>query len=277
MDLTDTKQSTTVHAEPSPNSHCTISKRLGDPQYGGALFILPREIRDEVYSLVRKGEGGSYTMRKTHCNHIRTQERNFALLAVSKAISQEFFERWLSDPNGGYRLAVLSSYDPVIRLPPKYTNCMKDLRLDLTNCDPYDLDLADLDTYHSFDAVWGTSTEDWETLDPCDSLVKAALAPFTGAHIERNSLEVDLWYYSPDTMAVVLSSPGFETFKALVGFRSVAFRVGAWPVTPKTLSVMLEGIKKALEPWLGPATEDDDYWTVGLVFHPRDKLVEGVN
>ncbi len=78
-------------------------------------------------------------------------------------------------------------------------------------------------------------------------------------------------------MTVVLSSPGFETFKALVGFRTVTFRVGVWPKTTREISLMLEGIKEVLEPWLGSATEDHGSHTMDLVFHPRDNLVERVN
>ena len=267
MDLTDAKEFTPVHAESPLKPHCTTSKRLGDPQHGGSLFVLPREIRDEIYSLVRKGARDSCPMR-TLRNRIRTPESHFALLAVSKAVGQEFFEQWLSAPNFRFQLLILSEIDPVILLPPKYTKCIKNLHLD--SC-PMDTDP------HSFDAVWGISTECLETLGACDSLVKAALAPFMGAHSERNSLDVDLWYYNPDRMAVVLSSPGFEAFKALVGFRTVTFRVGARSKATREIPLILEGIKKVLEPSLGPATEAHEYCTIRIAFRPRDSLVERVN
>lgn len=55
MALTDTKKSEILHLKSLPESHSTTTTCLtasGDPAHGGALFILPREIRDEIYRLM---------------------------------------------------------------------------------------------------------------------------------------------------------------------------------------------------------------------------------
>ncbi len=168
MDLTDAKEFTPVHTESPLKPHCTTSKRLatskrlGDPQHGGVLFILPREIRDEIYSLVREGKSGGCVMSNAYATRIKTLESHFALLAVSKAIGQEFLERWLSGPNCRFHLLQFSDIDPVIPLPPKYTNCMKDLHLDLCHM---------VSCRHSFETIWGISTEFLTRLDPSESYV----------------------------------------------------------------------------------------------------------
>lgn len=79
---------------------------MGDPQHGGALFILPRAVRDEIYRSVVKrcyiipicqgkictaqiiADDNKFGMRKG---------REFALFRVSKAISHEASEIWSSE------------------------------------------------------------------------------------------------------------------------------------------------------------------------------------
>lgn len=85
---------------------------------------------------------------------------------------------------------------------------------------------------------------------PHENVCKTTIAPFTDAHIERKSLKVDLKHYHPDLMTAVLSSPTFETFKAKVGFRTVAFRVVARSKMETHISRMFDSMRKVLEPTL---------------------------
>ena len=61
---------------------------LGDPKHGGALFILSREVRDEIYRLVVKKR---YVIHITRWNDSIPSrgKHNFAILQVSKAINHE--------------------------------------------------------------------------------------------------------------------------------------------------------------------------------------------
>lgn len=91
----------------------TADIKLGDPSHGGALFLLPREIRDEIYRLLVKGR---YLAHKPlnkcgRCNEedsdsewsdcesevIENDEPDFSILQVSKTLSDEAKETLYAD------------------------------------------------------------------------------------------------------------------------------------------------------------------------------------
>ena len=71
-------------------SSTTSYSTLGDPSYGGALFTLPREVRDEIYRLVVRKRYIIYITRPGSDDPLpSTGKHEFAILQVSKAINHE--------------------------------------------------------------------------------------------------------------------------------------------------------------------------------------------
>lgn len=176
---------------------------------------------------------------------------------MSRAIRHEFYEIWISETI--FQFEVSPDIDDIIRLPPKLTNRIKMVNLNL----------------------WGVPIEGLRRDGPkswlLDAFCKFTLGPLTGALIERKSLEVGLgWSQTPYKMNVVLSSPVVETLKAMTGFRTVLFQfsIQKQPVAPFS-NGLSQDIKNALEPTLGPATERycrSRYcrYRTEVIFHPRE-------
>lgn len=268
------ERSEAAKAQPNPHyttptmlSYPTTSTGLGNSRHGGAIFNLPREVRDEVYRLVVKGFYPIYVPHgKTWTAAIRTKESDFAILKVSKAISQEVLEVYL--PESVFRFIIQLSQPATICLPSKLTNRMKNVEIVLNDTSLSHLNYRGLRSDH------------------INTACRAGIAPFTGAHIARNSLRFLFSCCGPD-MIDMLSVHLYETLKALTGFRTVIFEVEpsgclahekrmGW-ITAEELSEVIDGIvqemKNTLVPTLGPATERVLDGKGYLTFHPREQLV----
>lgn len=117
------------------------------------------------------------------------------------------------------------------------------------------------------------------------AVFKVAIAPFTGSHILRNSLEV-LFYWNGLKTKTSALDPIFETFKELTGFTTVRFEafyfIFYFPMVPReeqdlTRVFYLIGrqLGKMLEPTLGPpATKYHKGLGRTLTFHPRMYLTD---
>ncbi len=78
------------------NIESTLSKTTlrGDPKHGGALFTLPREIRDDIYRLLVKGRHNVYSTLEDEEGRIFTKSTvpdkpDLVILQISRAISHE--------------------------------------------------------------------------------------------------------------------------------------------------------------------------------------------
>lgn len=252
---------------PTMLSYTTISTALGIPEHGGAIFILPREVRDEVYRLVVQGFYTIYVPHgKTRTAAIRTRESDFAILKVSKAISEQSLEVCLRE--SVFRFIIQFSQPVIICLPDKLTDPMKNVEIVLD-----DTSLLHLNHYEV-------------KSDHIDAVCKAGIAPFTGTDIARNSLRFLLSCCGPE-MIDMLSLHLYETFKALTGFRTIIFEVEpsgclthekrlGW-TTAEKLSMVIGGVilemKHTLVSTLGPATEKVLEGKGYLTFHPWEHLV----
>ena len=113
---------------------------LGDPKHGGALFLLPREIRDNIYRLLVKGnylDTGCFCHHSNEDLYARTDVRpDFAILQLSKSIGREATDILYSE--SVFRLVITTwslgkhifspDLDRMKRLAPIIQNVILDLR-----------------------------------------------------------------------------------------------------------------------------------------------------
>ena len=117
----------------------TSHVKLGDSKHGGALFLLPREIRDEIYRLLVKGsylDTGCFYRCSRKDRYPPTDIRpDFAILRVSKSIGREATEILYSESvfrfiitTGFYGEHILSpDLDRMKRLAPTIQNVILDV------------------------------------------------------------------------------------------------------------------------------------------------------
>ena len=238
-------------------SSMTSHVPLGDPKHGGALFLFPREIRDEIYRLLVKG---SYL--DIGCfNRIlypRTDVRpDFAILQVSKSIGREATEILYSESVFRFVLTTRTygenilnpDLDRIKRLAPMIPNVI----FDVYNSSMRDRILGTGDLWHAMNM--------------------AILAQdFGGLDIRRRSLLVRLLDCSKYGDGATRVSPVYQRLKAFVGFRAATVEVLPLesflkppPDSPSTIDAITctkikqrvtwitQTVAKELEPLLGPA------------------------
>ena len=244
---------------------------LGNAHHGGALFTLPRELRDEIYRLVVKGNYVIWVLQgKTYTKAVNTRESTFGILRASKAISPEASDIYY--PESDFCFVIALGQRQMICLPTKLTDRMKNVGLSL------------------IDTSISSLNRDSITFDHIHTICKAGIAPFTGAHIARNDLYIRLFCDGPDTIDM-LRIHLFANLKALTGFRTVVIKVfdtisfrrkmNSAMVTEQeaneSIYQMLTGIsqemKKTLEPTLGPAIEETRRAAWYHTFHPLEYLI----
>ena len=182
---------------------------LGDPKHGGALFLLPREIRDEIYRLLVKG---SY--RDTECFYrysgkggwgLKVVRPDFAVLQVSKSVGREATEILYSE--SVFRFVVTTWFYPGKLLSPD-PNRMKRLAPMIQN--------VILDVRH---------------FDPPDTFSETnmgmAVQNFGGLDITRRSLLVRMFHCSEPWLENQRLPRICQHLKAFVGFRAVTLEM--WP------------------------------------------------
>lgn len=230
----------------------TNATALGNAHRRGALFTLPRELRDEIYRLAVKGSYVIWVINgKAYTTAVNIRESDFGIFKVSKAISQEASDIYYSESD--FLFVIDFCHRKMIRLSTKLTDRMKNVKLTLTPISISRLNRGSI------------------TFDRIKTICNAGIAPFTGAHIPRNTLGIKLICDGPYTIDM-LRIHLFETFKAMTGFRTViieiwkdlSFRIESVMMTEEEVNEsiyqMLTGIsqemKKTLEPTLGPAIEE---------------------
>ena len=234
----------------------TSHVKLGDSKHGGALFLLPREIRDEIYRLLVKGsylDTGCFYRCARKDSYPRTDIRpDFAILQVSKSIGREATEILYSESvfrfiikTGFHEEHILSlDLDRMKRLAPMIQNVILDVR-----------SFSVPDTFYEIN-------------------MPVAVQSFGGLDITRRSLLVrmlscsQLWFAGGGLPRIC------QPLKAFVGFRAATLEVvpASWllPVLPinssstddakngrETREIMAriaQAVAEELEPVLGPAT-----------------------
>ena len=257
-----------------------------DSQTENRLFVLPREIRDEIYRQVlcqryvihwpaRWKQGKAVVnddrllswFRNTpilwrglfwsgHVGMIKKPLfwNDIALLLTSKAISQEAIDIMYAESLFCVHVGRRSEHIfPMKPLPGKrLLDRMQNIEMEASVCNALDYAIS----------------EKW-------------IKSFNGSHIKRNTCRISFpcsynlrWCHDP--------TPFFRACQSLVGFKTVIVTLecicaGIDPEEGlhKIYRLMKEDFKAALEPHLGPSHSPDDKHVFSLEFHPR-KHLEGV-
>ena len=190
-------------------SSMTSHVPLGDPKHGGALFLLPREIRDEIYRLLVKGSyvdtGCFYRYSGKGGWGLTTVRPNFAILRLSKSVGREATEILYSESvftfivtTWFYPGQLLSpDFDRMKRLAPKIQNVILDVLY-------YDLP----DTFS-------------------ETNMNMAVQNFGGLDITRRSLLVKMYFCSKSWLDNQRLPRLCQNLKAFVGFRAATLEM--WP------------------------------------------------
>ena len=242
------------------SSSSTKLVTLCNPQNGGALFILPRELRDKIYRLLIKDK---YYVPTPHCCRSGPRDgSDLTIFRVSKAINYEATETWLSESLFLFVMPLRAEV-PMIPLavfcPAKTMSRMKTIKFDL-------LETNELLYCGGF--------------APMDS-IDTHVAPFTEAHIERKCVTVQLQCaVSDSTIVNTTLSLIWDVLKAMTGFETLVVKIrnvgpfiSAEHLIIEHLHQIGQSAKEILEPALGPATKDHGFLTVDLTFHPSKYLV----
>ena len=238
---------------------------LDNPGFG-TLIKLPREIRDEIYRYLVKGRflpQGNLDPAYNNMNAravSRSRHSCLAIFQVSKATYEEATSIYYSESGFRYDLDLFLATPTNLPVDPPllFSNRMMKIEIDFS-------------TSHFIDHWYGLFTYGVE----CG--LKATLDKMTGVGHLRNSLLLKFKLFSPDDHAVV-SDLFFGRLKTLVGFRTVAIEIG--PVETlidnglyrtKNLSIV-QAMKEAMVPTMGPASESCVGINILLEFHPYEHM-----
>ena len=250
---------------------------LGDPKHGGALFVLPREIRDEIYRLLVKGSyldtGCFYRYPDKGFLARNDVQPDFAILQLSKSIGREATEILYSESVFRFVITTRRIYEEDILSPD--LDRMKRLAPMTQN--------VVLDVDHSFDRP-----------DPfCEINMDIAVQNFGGLDITRRSLLVRMWQCSQSWFKEKGSTRVCQQLKAFLGFRAATLEVLptiALLLGPfikfsevddgkyernirKEVARIAQAVAEELEPVLGPAVSGFRCHT-GIVPLPNCNLKE---
>ena len=249
-----TRTSITITSS-SSSSPSTSLGTIGNPSHGGALFILPREVRDEIYRLVVK--------RRYHTSHflpVGTYVNDLAIFRVSRAIGHEATDIWLSE---SLFVFVIDFEDHVKRgVPSELLDRMKNVELQLELYDMY----ADLKGMEELDRI--------RDRDRYINTYRIAIAPFTTGHVAGNRLVVALISRELRMEGLILDEflSGFlEALKAANRFRTVAVSICT---LLRPSHDIIRAVKDKLEPVLGPSSEYLSAQMPAVEFHPQKYLVD---
>lgn len=236
---------------------------LGDPKNGGALFTIPREIRDEIYRFLVKRHYIAFPAGKspieckcTICG-TNTESPDLAILRVSRAIGDEAQEMVYSESlfeflNLDFRNA--TSLKP----PTQVVNRMKKVLV----------------------SIKGLLPETRYSVPP--GIYDGTIDGLSGYRVVRDSCHVEFSIYRPNDIDPVTrrilprlaTLNGFRTILVKVylqGFFHLYVRNGRDGYEAR-LEQVRQIMKDALEPTLGSPTISQDSFTISLKFHPREHL-----
>ena len=238
---------------------------------GGNLSKLPREIRDEIYSYVLKGNyiiaAPMWTLYPRSKHATRVEYADFTtILRVSKAISYEakrvlYAESVFTCNLDLGRLAQRMEY------PKEVTDGIMHVE------------------YHICDSVYRYSEIQWPGATTMTKLCEATIGNFTGTDITRRYMKICV---SPQ-IELASTHPLFTTLERLGGFRKIRIELRS-PTPPsnkrypklKVMDKRLRGIEARLKSALGPAEHghldmsgsDAFGYHRCLTFYPHEHLME---
>ena len=252
----------------------------------GTLSVLPRELRDEIYSHHLYNHSfyfnswQKYPHSKSHCKWLSTDvtPHRLSMSAVSKHIRQEFLIIVYAEAVFTIRDEYLLSDYVWERHDIPFIDHIQNLELQTSLGDSY---------------CWYCRRH-YSAGD--DNLPMKKAVPtlfFTGTRILRNTCVIQLESCTPKRLALLLRSPFFHVIKQLTNFKSVTLQLVSekgWWVQEDVdtyleqcyvdhavqFRVLVDAISNALEPSLGPSVSSgprnpiSNCWN--LTFRPRDYL-----
>ena len=262
----------------------TVSKltSLGNPKHGGALFTLPRELRDEIYRLLVKGRhtvyiplemesGGKFILKPGSVAH---EKPDLVILQTSRAISREAQEVLYSE--SVFRYCMNFQADKALEPSAQLVSRMKKVKMIVSS-------LASESDHYMYRSTHPSYQRRMA------AICQATIDGFTGAHILRDTCHVTFVDFKPDMIEPLICDilpkmrvcTGFRTvlmevslddqYEALVRWEK-SQRTGSEGKTTAKVERIRQAIKSAMEPTLGPATKVKDGCRISLKFHPRQHV-----
>ena len=255
---------------------------MNTPSPLGALSVLPREIRDEIYRnlFAEKKYFWHNIMFSTIFTSPSDAEYAVSVLRLSKAFNEEAIPIMYSEGTFCFRYALQEPTEFVGQHDSIYSMTKVEFF--------YDASLeSELNFNHNEDLDWNLSRF-------YDCARAGSLDLFQGDTIVRDSIIIvlllcEFWGHA----AMLIESPLFVALKQLTGFKAVTLRLAieeeecdAWP-RPKLfrrLRPIIKAMSEFLEPTLGKSivvselpADDPDAWLLPsaaevfeIVFHPQD-------
>lgn len=249
---------------------------LGDSKHGGALFTLPREIRDDIYRLLVKGtylvffpSGSIYTgIFKL------VDKPDLVILRISQAISHEAQEVFYSESVFRYSID-FNSLDP-LEIPVQTVKRMKNLKIDIREI-----------TQASFGGSYPYQDDEYSHEGRMMAVSKAFFGDFRGTETLRNTLHIRFCSSQPGTTDP-LSLYFLPKLRAFHGFRTIIVEIsplrsckilmqeeqaeGMGSNGYKTAGYyrLIQTVEEEMEATLGPATISTKGFRVFVEFHPRE-------
>ena len=239
----------------------STSEPLGDSKNGGALFILPREIRDEVcrflvkrrYTVIYPPKSASGT---TYAGNMTAVDIfDLAIFHISHAIGHEVQAVLYSEST--FRYFIDFSINVPCKPPTAVVNRMKKVEIVIKGLGVYYIYEKTHPTYKRRMAL----------------ICEATIDGFTGTQILRDVCHIRIPAFRPD-MIEPLESYILPTLAAFQGFRTLLFEITTEleRIATARFERVIEGMKDAMEPSLGPATISNGGSTIRLEFHPREHV-----
>ncbi|CAF9925720.1 hypothetical protein IMSHALPRED_006766 [Imshaugia aleurites] len=262
------------------------------PTHLGTLSILPRELRDQIYSYICSDDyyyvhhsGKWVTQTDFRSTHLALTMRNLSSVIRQEYLSQVIFH--ISDHPGeldGRRLWVPSKKDwPRNSIP--FIDLIQKVESSLTFYLVRQLN----DSAHVVD--------DCKVNEQFSNMRAEPVSFFAGTDILRQTCVITLYGCTSKT-GLILRSPFFRAIRHLTGFKRVTLKLlsdrSTWSQEkreiylgrepPRTgyaagLRAFAETMSSVLEPSLGPSVISDisprwslDIWKI--TFHPRDYISE---
>ena len=254
---------------------------LGDSKHGGALFTLPREVRDQIYRFLVKGhylvfrhmEPGEHGV--SLIDDGTWDKSDLIILRISKAISREAQQIFYSESI--FRYPVPFHTRKRLESPNGAVSQMKKIEVDIYNFEDA------LTTYNHSNQGQFYLLRTIHMPYICGNI----LGDFTGTDILRDTLHITLRESTPKIISP-LRSHVLPSLCVLNEFRTIVIEVlprlyevnAAWMWqdfgdmrsnvwSTAEFEQVKQAIKDAMEPALGPAISHDMDSTIHLEFHPR--------
>ena len=243
---------------------------LGDRWNGGALFTIPRELRDEIYRLVFKRQ---YILPE-YCNDGGFSDTNLtkadmAILRVSRAVGYEAQELLYLEST----FRVVAYFNPRIKdlkPPPQALHRVK--KVEIVTLLPWHFSRRVVD--------WSSKIEE---------ICEVILGNFTGTAIRRDSCHIQcgslgsayIFRLMSHILPRLAAFNGFDTILMEASIEAIYKRIERQELygrgrTLRKLTRHFEGfnqvVKDGMEPTLGPAKISKDRFTSRFEFRPREHL-----